>query len=287
MPSDILPQLEELLLTKDSLKLSPVSGGDINDSYRVQNADKSYFLKVNSADKFRMLELERDGLMELENTGVFKTPRILGCGKAQKHSFLLMEWLHEQKPSEWQWQLFGEHLSKLHSHTRDSFGFKSDNYIGSIHQKNDSKKAWSSFYIDCRIAPLIKKAYDSGFLEQQHLRAFERLSLEAQSLFPFAQPSLLHGDLWAGNFMCIGEKAMAVFDPAVYYGHPEMEMAFTLLFGGFPAIFYDAYQSQTPLEKGFHNRVDLYNLYPNLVHLLLFGRAYFGAVSSVLLKFYR
>lgn len=287
MLADILPQIEDSLSLKEPITYTPVSGGDINDSYRLQCAGTSYFLKVNSLDKLRMFELEKEGLITLEQAKVFKIPEVYGVGSGNQHSFLLMEWLSEQKPNELQWQLFGKNLSELHSHTQDSFGFTSDNYIGSIYQRNDLRSTWNAFFLECRIEPLVRKAFDSGFIQKKHLRGFEGFSAEVASLFPASKPSLLHGDLWSGNFMYSGEKSMAVFDPSVYYGHPEMELAFTQLFGGFPAVFYEAYEAQSPLEKGFYKRIDLYNLYPNLVHLLLFGHVYLGAVTSVLMKFYR
>jgi fructosamine-3-kinase len=174
----------------------------------------------------------------------------------------------------------------LHKNYGASFGLDHNNYIGSLKQQNNRKANWVEFFIEERLSVQLKLACDYGRIDHALLKKFESLSVKASSIIPPEKPSLLHGDLWSGNIIADENGQPCVIDPAVYYGHREAEIAFTKLFGGFDPEFYHAYQEQFPLPDGFAKRVDLYNLYPLLVHANLFGGSYLKQAISILNLYY-
>jgi len=260
---------------------APVHGGDINACSKLTTNLGLYFVKQNSGHSYpNMFRNEANGLKAL-STSSFKIPQVILAGD----DFLVLEWLEKEKPSSTFWTQFGQSLAKMHQIQDSQFGFEEDNYIGSLTQSNARKNDWASFFIENRIEIQVKLAVDRGQLSKHLLGKFEQLYSRVEHWFPVEKPSLLHGDLWGGNAMCSLEDKPTLFDPAVYYGHREMDLAMTKLFGGFSAEMYRAYDRVFPLEKGFEERVNLCNLYPLLVHVNLFGGGYAYQVEQILKRF--
>lgn len=189
-----------------------------------------------------------------------------------------------QESSHEDWLVFAECLAKVHKTTNDDFGLNHDNYIGSIPQVNSKKETWADFFVECRLNPMLKRSVDLGLLNKNDIRSFERFYNEIGSLFPKEAPALLHGDLWSGNrFFSINGPVL--IDPAVYFGHRDMDIAMSKLFGGFPNEFYEQYNEFHPLAKGWMERVQFCNLYPLLVHTVLFGSSYVGSVRRIIDRF--
>lgn len=273
------------LLEGSIQSIKPVSGGSVNQSYEIKTSKKSFFLKVNELNAFpKMFEKEVLGLNLLRKSTSIAVPQELLKGHFEQHAFLILEFIKPSEPSKKYWEKFGEGLSELHRNNALKFGLEYDNYNGSLHQVNDYKSDWGSFFIENRLMEQQRQARDKGRLDKQLSDLLELLYPKLNSLFPKEPPALLHGDLWSGNYLT--KEGMPCFmDPAVYYGHREVDLAMTLLFGGFDKKMYDAYHANFPLEKGWEKRVDILNLYPLMVHVNLFGASYAQRVKSIL-KYY-
>ncbi|MCD7761402.1 MAG: fructosamine kinase family protein [Clostridiales bacterium] len=273
-----------------------VSGGDINLAYRLSLSDgTAVFMKCNTAANRDFFRAEVDGLNALRAAHAVGVPKPLAVGAdgRQGFSFLLMEYLDPAPRRRDYWETFGHELARLHrastaglvSESRSSlFGFREDNYIGASRQVNTPKAGWVAFFRDCRLSPQIRMAgrkLDSGAREkcESLLQRLDALLVEPEF------PSLLHGDLWGGNVAAGPDGKAWIFDPAAYVGHFEAELAMTELFGGFPATFYRAYHEVNPIDPGYTERRDLYNLYHLLNHLNLFGSSYLSAVSGILNRY--
>lgn len=268
------------------LNATTESGGDINRAYRISSTDGDTFLKYNTTAPDDFFEKEAHGLQKLSEpaTGL-RIPKVIAAGKPDQKTpgFLLMEYI--QTGSSGDSLLFGQELARMHSTKSDFYGLETDNYIGSLHQKNDPDEDWVSFFVDKRIEPQLELAIQSGKFSSAILKNWNRMVSELPSIFPASKPSLLHGDLWGGNYLFDENGTAVLIDPAVYYGHPEMDLAFTRMFGGFSEEFYRGYESVSPLEKGFSKRIPFYNLYPLLVHVNLFGGHYISQAEQVLKLF--
>jgi protein-ribulosamine 3-kinase len=157
--------------------------------------------------------------------------------------------------------------------------------MGSLYQHNTFHNRWINFFIQERLERQVRLARDRGNISSADVSAFERLYKKLEEIFPETKPSLVHGDLWSGNFMINENGLPSLIDPAVYYGHPEVDIAMSTLFGGFADSFYETYNQSNPLEKGWQQRLDYYNLYPLMIHVNLFGESYLRAVRRIIQKF--
>ena len=180
------------------------------------------------------------------------------------------------------WKGFGEALAQLHRHSQDHFGLDHSNFIGALPQANPAHNDWISFYVEARLQPQVRMATDKSLLNRTDLQQFDALYTALPNLIPQEKPSLIHGDLWSGNFLCSQEGVPYLIDPAVCFASREMDLAMSQLFGGFSPIFYQTYQECFPLLPGFENRVELYKLYYLLVHVNLFGESYVGSVRQII-----
>jgi protein-ribulosamine 3-kinase len=265
------------------------SGGSINAAYRIELADsRPYFLKTNEGSLYAMFEAEARGLSVLrEACRGIRVPDVIGHDKTGdgRLSWLLLEYIESSRPGGSFFSDFGRELASLHRLSNDHFGLDHHNYIGSLYQSNTPHKTWASFYTHERLMPQMKAAIDSGLLRPGLARNFDNLFARLGELFPDEPPALLHGDLWGGNYLCDRDGTPVIIDPAVYYGHREMEIAFTRLFGGYEREFYSSYNEAWPLSNGHEQRVDICNLYPLLVHTNLFGSSYAGRVVSIIKNF--
>ncbi|MEM0895257.1 MAG: fructosamine kinase family protein [Verrucomicrobiota bacterium] len=252
----------------------PVGGGCINESFvleEVATGDR-FFVKKNRVSKAAMLEAEADGLAELASVGAIRIPQRICLGESRDHAFLVLEYLDLQRRGDE--ERMGRELAQLHRVTsgNGNHGWQRDNFIGETPQSNTWTKSWSEFFAQERIERQLVLAKARGPDIAGGEALVERIPDLLESHAPV--PSLLHGDLWGGNAGFDGEGAPVLFDPAVYYGDRETDLAFTEMFGGFSAGFYGAYREAFPLEDGYERRRTLYNVYHILNHFVLFGGGY-------------
>ena len=263
-----------------------VPGGDINQCYLLETSRGRFFMKVNaSLFGLDFFEKEARGLVILANAGAIRVPRPLYDGKFHQQVYLVMEYLEKGNPSPTFWQDFGSAIASLHKNTEEKFGLTFQNFIGRIHQQNNPHDTWCAFYKNERILFLVEKAQKRKLLTPEEVTLAENICDKFGGIIPEEKPALLHGDLWNGNFIVQDNGLPAVFDPAVYFGHREMDLAMAQLFGGFDPVFFEAYNASSPLQPGWQKRTDIFQLYPLLVHLLLFGGQYHSQVVGILKKY--
>lgn len=266
-------------------ELKPVSGGSINDAYTFSYARRLFFLKVNESEVYPgMLKKEVCGLKELRKCESLIIPEPLFEFEYLGKQFLVLEHIERTAENPAFFESLGVGLAKLHKISNDKFGFTDDNYIGSLTQINSWTNTWTDFYYLNRLEHLIKWVYDQKYIGKQAVNSFENLYSKLSEIFPDEKPALLHGDLWSGNKMNT-TLGPAIFDPAVYFGHREMDIAMTCLFGGFDEMFYQSYNNEFELEKDYKKRTDICNLYPLLVHAKLFGVSYLNDVLRTIKSF--
>ena len=271
---------------KEEPTIKPVSGGSINSAYRIGLDDKQVFVKMNDRNAFpQMFETEKKGLDLLKANSQFHIPKVIDVVNDGNDAMIFMEWIEPGARESDYWRKFGRRLAEMHRSTNEEFGLDHDNYIGSLPQRNNRHSTWADFFIEERLQPMIEQARNDSQIDQEDISAFESLFARLPEIFPEEPPSLVHGDLWSGNYMTGPGGAATIIDPAVYYGHREMDLGMTKLFGGFDREFYDAYHEEFNLEPGWEERLDLANLYPLMVHVNLFGRGYLGQVKQILRRF--
>jgi protein-ribulosamine 3-kinase len=263
-----------------------LSGGDINDVYQVETDKENIVVKINDLKRFpEMLEKEFRALAFLKSANKAIYPRPIAHFSDDESQYLAMEYVAQGSNSSKGQKLLGQYLADQHRCSNESFGWEEDNYIGSLPQINTTKSNWSDFYAENRILYQIKTAFDNGIINKEVLNKVERFCAKIEEIFPTELPALLHGDLWGGNYFIDQNHQPLFYDPAVYYGHREIDIAMTRLFGGFSTEFYESYNESFPLEKGWENRIQYGQLYPNLVHLNLFGVGYLSSVVDVVGRF--
>ncbi len=270
-------------------------GEGCNVTSRIRLDDgRSLFLKKNRLDCYGFFEAEAEGVSAIARTHTIPIAQILAIGRDEKEgfSFLLMEFIKEKEKRKDFWENFAGALARLHRADTEEFvpggrfGFLHDNYIGAGFQKNTPAGTWISFFAESRLAPQFRLA-QSYFDREDRKRIIWLLDHLDYYLTEPDHPSLLHGDLWAGNFMTGEDGYVCLIDPAVYVGHAEADLAMTELFGGFSPVFYQAYRQASGLSPDYGDRRDLYNLYHLLNHLNLFGGSYYGSVSQILRRYGR
>lgn len=268
----------------------PISGGDINEAFAVTLTDGNcLFMKSNARENLSFFTAETQGLAAIAQTGTISTPKVLGCGTDEERNcaFLLLERIVSKVHCTDYWEILGHQLAELHQSataewvTGGKYGFLEDNYIGAGKQMNTAKDSWITFFRDCRLEPQFRRASDY-FSAEDIKRIDHLLDHIGDILIEPEHPSLLHGDLWSGNVMPGKDGRACLIDPAAYVGHAEADLAMTQLFGGFASGMYAAYQELSPLQPGYEDRRDLYNLYHLLNHLNLFGGSYIMSVRRIL-----
>jgi len=268
---------------REPSQIVKLTGGDINEVYQVFLKEKSVVIKINNSQSIpQLFEKEKQGL-ELLSKSTFVVPKPIKTDSIDNLQYLIMDYI--EQGSELNWAVFGEKLAQLHQIQEKYFGLDHNNYIGSLKQINQECGAWSEFYTNHRLIALTAKARDQGLFEKKHCNWVENLCQRLDELIPACRPSLIHGDLWSGNLLIDTSGHPVLIDPAVYYGHPEMDWAMLSLFGSYPVEALDHYQNLHPLEKGLNERKDIHQLYPLMVHLILFGKGYLNGVESTLKKY--
>ena len=264
-------------------KISPVEGGDISKAFKVQCKLKPFFLKLHRQSMYPMLQSEARNLEALAKTKTLRIPLPIAHGLIGTHCYLLLEFLdlHRCGPG----AALGSQLARLHQHTENYCGWFEDNWIGTTSQPNTKCTDWVSFWRHRRLAHQLSLAKDNG-APHTLLEHGEHLLCDMDGLFANYSPesSLLHGDLWLGNFAFDAKARPVVYDPACYYGDRETDLAMTELFGGFSQEFYSAYMEALPLDEGYRIRKDFYNLYHVLNHFNLFGGSYARQAEQTCLK---
>lgn len=275
--------LQDALKTQvEVFSSSPVGGGCISHACRVESSEGVFFMKTNQPSMEDLFKSEEKGLTLLSSTKEIAIPKVIGTGVIDDAAYIVLEHINGGLKSITFFEDFGQKLARLHQHSSKEYGLHFDNYIGSLPQSNVKKSDWLTFFIEKRLQFQLKL---DSYIPSEIILLFERLYTRLPDLLPDYGPSLLHGDLWSGNYL-VGETGdVVLIDPAVYYGNREIELAFTRMFGGFDTAFYHAYEEVFPLEPGFEDRIDIYNLYPLLVHHNLFGGGYLNTAVATLKKY--
>ena len=270
------------ILAKPS-EATAVGGGSISHAYRVPSSKGPLFVKLNNAAGVAMFEAEADGLEALRAGGALAVPAVYSAGSVAETAYLFLQWLDLGAKSAAAERSLGRGLARQHRISSEQFGWRRYNTIGSTRQANDPDDDWIAFLRTRRLGSQLTLAAASG-LPRAEQKAGAALLGGLERFFDGEPPvpSLLHGDLWSGNWGSTTSDVPYVFDPAVYFGDREADLAMTRLFGGFTRAFYNAYMAEWPLRSGWETRVDLYNLYHLLNHFNLFGNHYLPQVSRVL-----
>lgn len=288
MPRPNDPNLADALADTLGLAASPtpasrVAGGCISDSECWSTAEGPVFVKRTALDRRWILDAEQDGLERLAATGTVRVPAVLGSGVAGSAAFLALEWLDLERADEAAESRLGRALAELHACVAPAYGLDRDNAIGETPQSNAPDGDWPRFWRERRLAPQLERAARSGHGGRLQSRGGRLLDCVAALLDGHApEPSLLHGDLWGGNHAMLPDGTPVVFDPAVYHGDAEADLAMTELFGGFGPAFRRAYSAERPAAPGSDVRRELYNLYHVLNHLNLFGGAYRAQAEAMI-----
>jgi protein-ribulosamine 3-kinase len=288
LPVALLDSITTFLRNKFSDRLSitgfqPLAGGSINHAGALLTTDGNFFLKFNSEHVYPgMFDAEARGLKLLATTAAINVPSVIDVLKAAQYQCIILSLVEHGTESKNFWPTFGHRLAQLHKHSQVAFGLDHDNYIGSLKQNNATSFDWIEFFIEKRLRAQL--ACSLASLDPSDVKNFELLFQRLPSILHKEKPALLHGDLWRGNVINDNGHPCLI-DPAVYYGHREVDLAMTQLFGGFDPVFFEAYHEAFPLENGWRDRLHIYNLYALLVHFNLFGHSYLGQIRDILKRF--
>ncbi len=250
-------------------------GGCINQTYRISDQQQRYFVKLNQPQRTPMFAAEAAGLQAIATTQTIRVPAVICHGANTTESYLVLENLDLGTGGPQSQRQLGQQLAQMHRHSASQFGWHLNNTLGTTPQPNTQNDNWIEFWRSHRLGQQLQLAAANGYggtlqaLGQQLLDRLDDFFIDHQP-----EPSLLHGDLWSGNYAIATNGTPLIFDPAVYYGDRETDIAMTELFGGFAAEFYQGYESEYPLAPGYQQRKPLYNLYHILNHLNLFGGGY-------------
>ncbi len=283
----IIKLLENKLKQKIT-DITPLSGGCISSAYKLKlNNTQEFFLKHNPSVSDKMFVAEAHGLQELNKSGAIRVPEVI----MYDDDFILLEFMQQGNKSKNFFREFGKSFALMHKHISETYGFDEDNFIGSNEQINipvsSEKENWSLFYFNKRILFQLELAEKLGYATSELKKGIGKLEENIEEIIGTKDevPSLLHGDLWGGNYMVDERGNACLIDPAVYYGHREADLGMTKLFGGFSSEFYEAYNETFPLQDGYEYRENIYKLYHVLNHLNLFGGGYYSQAIS-LIHFY-
>lgn len=273
----------ERILGQKILSATPVAGGNIADSQKISTSSGNCFVKISREPTTKFRE-EAKGLRALAETGTFRIPSVQ---HADEH-FLVLEWIESKEPEGNFWRTFGETLARLHKISHDHFGFETNNHIGSTPQTNPLRShkeiSWTEYFIEFRLRPLLSHQSLSveTLLQLDFQKALARIRETLRAVKE--PPSLVHGDLWGGNFICDQDNRPVLIDPAPYQGHREVDLAMSELFGGFGQEFYASYDKTFPRLSGYEDRRQVYNLYHLLNHWIIFGAASYRDRAMTALK---
>ncbi len=286
LTKNIQVKIEDLL--KDNIiSDNSISGGCISDARMLKlSSGKHVFLKSDS-EKTELFKKEANGLRELKRANAIRVPEVL----LVDDNFILTEFIGQNRIEKNFFSNFGHKFAMMHKFTNETFGFYEDNFIGSNPQINSAKdteaKNWVEFYFNKRLLYQYKLAEKNGYATSELREGISKLENKISDILKGSEekPSVLHGDLWSGNFISDENGQACIIDPAVYYGHREADLAMTKLFGGFDQDFYKAYNETYPLPEGYSYRENIYKLYHVMNHLNLFGRGYYSQAISLIMSY--
>jgi protein-ribulosamine 3-kinase len=285
VPIEILRDVESVLQCRIDQFL-PAGGGCINHGGRLETSKGTFFIKWNKAETLPlMFKTETKGLQLLRDSKTIRVPKAIFESVAGNLQYLVLEYIESKPRNLSYWSDFGRNLALLHKHSNESFGLDHHNYVGSLKQYNNEEKSWVEFFISQRLEIMVKMACERDYIGSKERKRFDALYKALNSVLSVEEPSLLHGDLWAGNVIADDLGGPCMIDPAVYYGNREVDLAMTQLFGGFDKAFFGPYNEEFPLTEGYESRIRIYQLYPLLVHVNLFGKSYLPKVVSILNEF--
>ncbi len=277
LSADFLKKLSETL-NAHIRSHKPLSGGDINEVYLIESENGKWVLKVNDAQRFPgMFEKEARGLRALREPQIIDVPEVIRVGEFNNSSYLVLEHKATGKKRSDFWQIFGKQLAKLHQQSAPQFGFAENNYIGSLPQYNNPEDNAADFYINQRLMPQFELAAKNGYTFTKIDDFYE----EIRRLIPQEKPSLVHGDLWGGNYLVNAKGLPCLIDPATAFAPREVDIGLMHLFGGFDPSLFEAYNIEFPLVEGWQDRIKLWQLYYVLVHVNLFGGGYYSSAKNI------
>ena len=273
----------ESLLGSPITSITHVAGGDINEAHRAECTDgRHFFIKTNPNAPSEMFQREAEGLAWLKGKHGLRVPEVFHSSKVGEPAYLIMEWIEPGRRLANFDEKLGRGLATLHSESPGQFGWHADNFIGHLPQSNTLEPTWIEFYRNQRLLPQIKMASRKRKLSSSAMKTLEHLLAGLENHLPNTErPARLHGDLWSGNVHTDKSGHPVLIDPAVYGGHREIDLAMMKLFGGFSERTFRAYHESYPLEAGWESRIELYQLYPLLVHVNLFGGHYAQSVERI------
>ena len=281
LPDDVA-DLVASVLDVEIKSSEQIGGGCIAHARRVKTTRGDFFVKWargNAADTFPAEAAGLEALRAASSPLVIPGVSFVGSG------VLVLDWIEQGTGGAAFWEGFGRDLAQLHRQTGGRYGFDSDNFIGRLPQTNTWRDSWPEFFRECRLGPQVELARKSNRWQSRWDEQLERLFEDLDEILPRNPPaSILHGDLWSGNYISTADGKSALIDPAVYFGDRETDLAMTELFGGFDARFYGAYREAWPLEPGYQERREVYNLYHLINHLNHFGEGYARAVDGALAR---
>ena len=290
------PSLNKRLETKSKLKSAQaVSGGCINQVTKLSLSTGQQVLLKLSDQTDADFQIEADGLAAIAATQTCRVPNTISVGQTPQ-PYLLLEWIETMTPGSDFWPRFGQQLAALHSAAipwsdfgmlSETFGYRSDNVIGATPQINTRTVSWSEFFCNQRLRFQFDLAANQGHFSAQDRDVFERFLKKVRAILEGlpVTPSLIHGDLWSGNFLCDRDQQPVLIDPAVSWSHSEFEFGIMKMFGGFKQPMYDAYDEFRPAIPGVEQRIEIYSLYHYLNHLNLFGRSYLQNCWQIIRKY--
>jgi fructosamine-3-kinase len=261
---------------------STLSGGDINEVYKVKSEETDFVIKLNSASQYpNMFEKEAKSLGILAETNSFIIPETIAYGEFEDKTYLILSHIPSGQKTNFA-QHFAQALAKLHRHQSENYGLGFDNYIGRLPQHNKSRTTNAvEFYINLRLEPQFKLAHQNGF----QFKNIEGFYKNLEEIIPREKASLIHGDLWSGNYLISKTGKPCIYDPAIAFASREMDLAMMQLFGGYPKAIFEIYNDVFPLEGNWKSRIELWQLYYILVHVNLFGASYYGQAKHMIAKY--
>lgn len=260
-------------------------GGEINSYHKLLTDQGVFFVKAHHLEERpRMFEREISGLEALRKIQCLDVVRSFGTTSLENYELLFLDYLEPAPPSSNYWEMLGAGLAAMHRHSSKSFGFSDDNFIHGQVQLNHRQSKWGSFFINNRLLPNIRRAFEQQRLEPDLLTRLEKFMKLAEVVFPEEPPALLHGNLWNKHLLTNVKGEPVLISPSPYYGHREMDLAMTRLVGTFPDEFYKAYQDAYPLQPEWELRLDFGHVYYLLVYLNAYGAPYVQTLEEKLNK---
>ncbi|WP_053218033.1 fructosamine kinase family protein [Virgibacillus senegalensis] len=287
MEQQIRKKLELIGDSSNVQALRQVSGGDINKTYYVRTEEREYFIKGNQNVPPHFFRVEAKGLLYIKETKTVPVPDVLDYDEPENGEvgLLVMDWI-SGSPSQTTTEQLGRKVAAMHGHQNTQHGFEDETFIGALPQPNGLFDSWLTYYREHRLQPQFHTAVTNGRMPETRRKQMAALLDRLDDWIPSTIPaSLLHGDLWGGNWLPGPEGEPFLIDPSVLYGDRLFELAFTEVFGGFPDDFYNAYEELSPLPDYYPEVKPLYQLYYLLVHLNMFGEAYGHSVDRILSKY--